>query len=254
MACRLNSAKPVSNPVLNLWSLFKTFNFHLAIYIRKCRLLWNAGHFASKPMRYVISTCIIVRNSAYIYIYIYIYIYSFECIRSFLISKVDGGSLKCMNIFTEDALKCRLQDLIDDKSSFFQINTELYFMYYCTCRWQRVNSPRLSDAIWWHRAGSTLAQVMACCLTAPSHYLNQCWLITLVQWCSSEGNFALDISQPSVTKINLKIIFIRLYWNLPGANELSLPGVAAVHIVGIIVQIFTLFIFIVCDNFCSNVI
>ena len=23
----------------------------------------------------------------------------------------------------------------------------------------------------------TLAQVMACCLTAPSHYLNQCWLI-----------------------------------------------------------------------------
>ena len=24
--------------------------------------------------------------------------------------------------------------------------------------------------------GSTLAQVMACCLMAPSHYLNQCWL------------------------------------------------------------------------------
>ena len=24
--------------------------------------------------------------------------------------------------------------------------------------------------------GSTLTQVMACCLTAPSHYLNQCWL------------------------------------------------------------------------------
>ena len=30
--------------------------------------------------------------------------------------------------------------------------------------------------LWWHRSGSTLAQVMACCLTAPSHYLNQCWL------------------------------------------------------------------------------
>ena len=40
-----------------------------------------------------------------------------------------------------------------------------------------VNSLRPSDAIWWHRSGSTLAQVMACCLTAPSHYLNQCWLI-----------------------------------------------------------------------------
>ena len=34
-----------------------------------------------------------------------------------------------------------------------------------------------SDAIWRHRSGSTLAQVMACCLMAPSHYLNQCWLV-----------------------------------------------------------------------------
>ena len=36
------------------------------------------------------------------------------------------------------------------------------------------NTLRPSDAIWRHRSGSTLAQVMACCLTAPSHYLNQC--------------------------------------------------------------------------------
>ena len=34
-----------------------------------------------------------------------------------------------------------------------------------------------SDGIWWHRTGSTLAHVMACCLTATSHYLNQCWFI-----------------------------------------------------------------------------
>ena len=33
-----------------------------------------------------------------------------------------------------------------------------------------------SNTIWWYRSGSTLAQVMACCLMAPSHYLNQCWL------------------------------------------------------------------------------
>ena len=47
------------------------------------------------------------------------------------------------------------------------------------------NSLRPSDAIWWHRSGSTLAQVMACCLTTPSHYLNQCWLIiSEVQWHS----------------------------------------------------------------------
>ena len=39
------------------------------------------------------------------------------------------------------------------------------------------NALRPSDAIWQHRSGSTLAQVMACCLTAPSPYLNQCRLI-----------------------------------------------------------------------------
>ena len=39
------------------------------------------------------------------------------------------------------------------------------------------NSLWPSDAIWRQGSWSTLVQVMACCLTAPSHYLNQCWLI-----------------------------------------------------------------------------
>ena len=48
-----------------------------------------------------------------------------------------------------------------------------------------INSLWPSDAIWRYRAESTLAQVMACCLTASSHYLKQCWLIiTEVQWHS----------------------------------------------------------------------
>ena len=42
----------------------------------------------------------------------------------------------------------------------------------------QLNSLRPCDTIWRHISGSTLAQVMACCLTAPSHYPNQCWLIT----------------------------------------------------------------------------
>ena len=46
-----------------------------------------------------------------------------------------------------------------------------------TTIWLISNSVRLSDIIWWQRSGSTLAQVLACCLTAPSHYLSQCWLI-----------------------------------------------------------------------------
>ena len=58
-----------------------------------------------------------------------------------------------------------------------------------------INSLWPDDAIWWHRSGSTLAQVMACCLTTPSHYLNQCWLIiSKVQWHSLECNFTRDIS------------------------------------------------------------
>ena len=53
-----------------------------------------------------------------------------------------------------------------------------------------VNSLSSSDALWWYKSRSTLAQVMACCLMAPSHYLNQCWLIVgEVLWHSPEGNF-----------------------------------------------------------------
>ena len=55
------------------------------------------------------------------------------------------------------------------------------------------NSLGPSDTIWRQRSGSTLAQAMACCLTAPSHYLNQCWLIlSKVQWYSSDGNLIRD--------------------------------------------------------------
>ena len=54
---------------------------------------------------------------------------------------------------------------------------------------QWVNSLRPSYTIWWHRSGSTLAQVMAWCRQAPSHYLNQCWLIiSKVPLDSSDGN------------------------------------------------------------------
>ena len=45
----------------------------------------------------------------------------------------------------------------------------------CVTSLCEVNSLRPSDVIWRQRSGSILAQVMACCLMAPSHYLNQCW-------------------------------------------------------------------------------
>ena len=54
----------------------------------------------------------------------------------------------------------------------------------------QINSLRPSDTIRRYRTGSTLAQVIACCLTAPSYYLNQCWqIIRKVLWHSPESNF-----------------------------------------------------------------
>ena len=54
-------------------------------------------------------------------------------------------------------------------------------------------SPLLSSSswpgviIWWHRSGSTLDQIMVCCLVAPSHYLNQWWLLII------ERNFTENV-------------------------------------------------------------
>ena len=46
------------------------------------------------------------------------------------------------------------------------------------------------DTIWWHRTVSASVQVMVCCLTAPSLYLNPCWfLISEVLWHLSQNNF-----------------------------------------------------------------
>ena len=73
-----------------------------------------------------------------------------------------------------------------------------------------------------YRSGSTLAQVMVCCLTAPSHYLNQCWLIiTKVQGYLAEGNFPRD-TLSSITTIGLKINYLKFHIHLPGTNELKL--------------------------------
>ena len=52
------------------------------------------------------------------------------------------------------------------------------------------NSLWPSKARWWHRSQSTLAQVMACCLMAPSHCLKLCWHVSSkVHLHSSEGDF-----------------------------------------------------------------
>ena len=77
-----------------------------------------------------------------------------------------------------------------------------------------------SDVIRWHRSGSTLAQVMACCLMAPSHYLDQCWLvINMVLWILPRA-ISQDMLNISVLDINLNISHLRLQPHLTGANKL----------------------------------
>ena len=46
------------------------------------------------------------------------------------------------------------------------------------------------DAIWRHRSGSILVQVMACCLTAPSHYMNKFRLIVSRVLCHSPESYS----------------------------------------------------------------
>ena len=53
-----------------------------------------------------------------------------------------------------------------------------------------LDSLRPCSTTWQHKSGSTLAQVMPCCLTAPSHYRRQCWIfISNIMWRSIESNF-----------------------------------------------------------------
>ena len=74
-----------------------------------------------------------------------------------------------------------------------------------------------SAAIWRHKSGSTLAQVMACFLVAPSHYLNQCWLIHQLSpvtfiWWQFHRRYLSHLSLNLARKLSS---------NLPGANELT---------------------------------
>ena len=74
----------------------------------------------------------------------------------------------------------------------------------CGTRGRWVNSLWPCDAIWWQRSGSTL--------TAPSHYLNQCWLIvSKVQWHLSEGNFTKRYLSHQSLKLVSKLLNLNLF-------------------------------------------
>ena len=61
----------------------------------------------------------------------------------------------------------------------------------CKIKNRYFNSLWPTDIIRRQISWSALAQVMSCCLIAPSHYLNQCRLNVISEglWCSPNGNF-----------------------------------------------------------------
>ena len=66
------------------------------------------------------------------------------------------------------------------------------------------------DTIWRQRSGSTLVQVMACCLMAPSPHLNQWWLlITKFLWHSLENSFTVVV-QDSILNNELEKYTIKM--------------------------------------------
>ena len=96
-----------------------------------------------------------------------------------------------------------------------------------------------SDAVWRRGSGSTLARVMVFCLTAPGHYLNQCWRIANGFLCHSPNPmspkllkitvgqrkkviavtfFRCPTVKISVPNVSLKTTLAILLPQLPGAN------------------------------------
>ena len=68
----------------------------------------------------------------------------------------------------------------------------------------------MAYGIWRHISESTLVQTMAWCLTAPSHYLNQRWLIiSEILWHAPQRNFTVidqvDILYSEFENYNFKI-------------------------------------------------
>ena len=86
-----------------------------------------------------------------------------------------------------------------------------------------INSLWPGDAIWRHGTRSTLAQVMACCLTAPSHYLSQCWLIIREVYSIHLGRLSSSEDlKKAINEKRLKMVALKWHPGFPGATELKL--------------------------------
>ena len=84
------------------------------------------------------------------------------------------------------------------------------------------NSFWSGDAIWWHRSGLTLVQVMVCYMVVPSHYLNQCSLI--IKAFNSIRLKCFTKSAQDICKVSLEITLWSLLRHLPEPTNDFIPG------------------------------
>ena len=78
-----------------------------------------------------------------------------------------------------------------------------------------------SETIWRRRSGSTLDKLTACCLMAPSHYLNQCWLkITGISQFQL-GNFTENEEKTCWQKFKFKNKSLKILMHLPADMSYS---------------------------------
>ena len=93
-----------------------------------------------------------------------------------------------------------------------------------------VNPLWLSDTIWQHRFASTLARIKACCLTAPSHYLNQCWLIIKgALWHSPGSNLTIRAHELNLQHMFRNCAFKTRYVDGTPTSEVTPVTIRYIH-------------------------
>ena len=110
------------------------------------------------------------------------------------------GKSECINQRLDMCvcMKCSVECAISYYLPFHNVPSEMSSFWVFNPLWPSV-------AIWRHISGWTLAQALAYCLTVPSDYLSQCWLIiSKVQWHLRA--ISREIPEPSITSNGLKII------------------------------------------------
>ena len=104
-----------------------------------------------------------------------------------------------------------------------------------------------SDVIWLHKTGPTVAQIMACCLAAPNHYPNQCWLIiSEVLWQSPESNLTSDTSISHQLSNQLEIYFAKISFKSPRGQWVKWSRVSSS------IYVFVNYAIIGSDNVCYS--